>query len=49
MKIKIKVDELINILIQKNEDFLLKKYGLDKEMVTKLRESLQKGNWRFVS
>ncbi len=49
MKIKIKADELINILIQKNEASLLKKYGLDKEMVVKLREALQKGNWRFLN
>lgn len=49
MKIKIKVDELINILIQKHEGSLLRKYNLNKEKVTRLQKSLQNGNWRIVS
>lgn len=49
MKIKIKVDELINILIQKHEGSLLKKYNLNREKVVRLQKSLQSGNWRIVS
>lgn len=49
MKIKIKVDELINILIQKHEGSLLRKYNLNKEKVMKLQKSLQNGNWRIIN
>ncbi|MFH1774156.1 MAG: hypothetical protein ABH874_04260 [Methanobacteriota archaeon] len=48
MKLKIKVDELINILIQKQEAPILKKYRLDREKVVKIQKSLQEGNWRFA-
>lgn len=46
---KIKVSELIDILIQKHDNSLLKKYNLDNEKVLRLQESLRTGNWRFVS
>ncbi|MFQ6105618.1 MAG: hypothetical protein ACE5NL_00920 [Candidatus Hydrothermarchaeaceae archaeon] len=49
MKIKIKVDELINILIQKHEESVLKKYNLNNDKILKIQKSLQKGNWKFVN
>ncbi|MEE8167850.1 MAG: hypothetical protein V3T58_03125 [Candidatus Hydrothermarchaeales archaeon] len=49
VKLKIRVSELINILIQKDEDSLLRKYNLDKEKVVVLQNSLRRGNWEFLS
>ncbi len=46
-KIKIKVSELVNILIQKHDASLLKKYDLNTEKINRIQKSLQKGNWRF--
>lgn len=48
MKVKIKVSELIDILIQKHDNSLLRKYNLDSEKVNRLQESLRTGDWRFV-
>lgn len=48
MKIRIKVDELVNLLIQKQEAPILKKYRLDKEKVVRIQKSLREGNWRFA-
>ncbi|MEK6977879.1 MAG: hypothetical protein AABX40_05695 [Candidatus Hydrothermarchaeota archaeon] len=48
MKVKIKVSELIDILIQKRDNALLRKYNLDSEKVHILQESLRTGDWRFV-
>ncbi len=48
MKIRIKVDELINVPIQKQEAPILKKYKLDKAKIGKIQKSLQEGNWRFA-
>jgi hypothetical protein len=49
MRIKIKMDELINLLIQKNEASLFKKYGLDRDKVLEIQKSLKEGKWRFLS
>jgi hypothetical protein len=49
MKMKIKVNELINILIQKDEGPLLRKYNLDKDKIVKLQKSLRNGKWKFTS
>lgn len=46
---KIRVSELINILIQKDEDPLLKKYKLDKDKVVRIQNSLRSGQWKFTS
>lgn len=48
MRIKIKMDELINLLIQKNEASLFQKYSLNREKVLEIQESLKKGRWRFI-
>ncbi len=45
MKMKIKVNELINILIQKQEMPILQKYDLDSTKVMRLQSALQKGRW----
>jgi len=49
MKIQIKANELINILIQKHDRSLLEKYGLDSEKIEEMQRSLKEGNWKFVS
>lgn len=48
-KMKIRVSELINILIQKDEDPLVRKYNLDKEKINRIQTSLKSGNWKFTS
>ena len=48
MKIKIKANELIKILIQKYDAGLLEKYGLNDEKIELLQDSMRKGKWRFV-
>lgn len=48
MKVKIRLDELISILV-KSEEGLIKKYRLDSKKLERLQKSLQSGNWRFVS
>jgi hypothetical protein len=49
MKIRIKLNELISILIDKNQDPILRKYNLDGDKVLMIQRSLQRGNWKFVS
>lgn len=48
MKIRIKSDELINILIDKKRTALLEKYNLDLEALEKIATSMKKGNWKFI-
>ncbi len=48
MKLKMKVNELINILIQKDEDPLVEKYRLNKEKINSIQKSLRKGDWKFI-
>lgn len=48
MKRKMRVTELINILIQKDEDPLLRKYKLNKEKVVELQNFLRTGDWKFI-
>ncbi|MDP6612656.1 MAG: hypothetical protein QF673_01395 [Candidatus Hydrothermarchaeota archaeon] len=43
------MDELINLLIQKNEVSLFKKYDLDMDNVLVINNSLKDGKWRFLS
>ncbi len=47
MKIKIRVNELINILIQKQELPILQKYNLDSTKVERLQNALQEGRWKL--
>ncbi len=47
-KMKIKVNELINILIQKDEGALLAKYDLDKDKIMEIQKSLRAGQWKFI-
>ncbi len=49
MKIQIKTNELINILIQKYDRSLLEKYGLDREKIKAVQDALKEGNWRFIN
>jgi len=49
MKIRIKLSELINILIEKNQAPLLKKYNLNMDMVKDIQQALRQGKWRFVN
>ncbi len=49
MKIHIKLDELINILIDKKRASLLRKYNLDQDALDTIVASMKNGNWRFVS
>lgn len=48
-KMKIRVSELINILIQKDEDPLLRKYNLNKDKINRIQNSLKNGHWKFTS
>lgn len=48
MKMRIKVNELINILIQKDEGPLLRKYNLNKDKIVEIQKSLRNGNWKFT-
>ncbi len=47
MKLRLRVDELVSILV-KSEESLLKKYDLDAAKLKKLQKSLQEGNWRLI-
>ncbi len=49
MKMNIKLDELINILIDKKRTALLEKYNLDPEALEKIVTSMKAGKWKFVS
>ena len=49
MKIQIKSDELINMLIDKKRKALLEKYNLDLEAFEKIADSMKNGNWKFIS
>ena len=49
MRIQIKSDELINMLIDKKRKVLLEKYNLDLEALEKIADSMKKGNWKFIS
>ncbi len=49
MKLNIKMDELINILIDKKRTALLEKYNLDTDALEKIVASMKKGNWKFVN
>ncbi len=49
MRINIKMDELINILIDKKRTALLEKYNLDLDALEKIVASMEKGNWKFVN
>jgi hypothetical protein len=43
------MNELINILIEKNQSSLLKKYNLTIDKVGEIKKSLQQGKWKFVN
>ena len=49
MRIRIKSDELINMLIDKKRKVLLEKYNLDLEALEKIADSMKKGRWEFIS
>ncbi len=48
MKIQIKSEELINMLIDKKRKALLEKYNLDLEALEKIATSMKKGKWKFI-
>jgi hypothetical protein len=50
MNMRIKLDELISILIQKPHEsmHLMRKYGLNDEKLARLRRSLKQGKWGFA-
>jgi hypothetical protein len=48
MKIRIKSDELINMLIDKKRKALLEKYNLDLKAFEKIADSMKKGKWEFI-
>ena len=48
MKIRIKSDELINMLIDKKRKALFEKYNLDLESLEKIADSMKKGRWEFI-
>ena len=49
MKIQIKSDELINMLIDKKRKALFEKYNLDLEALEKIADSMKNGKWKFIS
>ncbi len=49
MKIRIKVDELINILIDKKRTALLEKFNLEPDALEGIVASMKKGKWKFIS
>lgn len=49
MKINIKLDELVNILIDKKRTALLEKYNLDPDALERIVASMKKGKWKFIS
>ncbi len=48
MKIRIKVDELINILIDKKRTVLLEKYNLETVALVGIVASMKKRMWKFI-
>lgn len=49
MKLNIKLEELVNILIDKKRTVLLEKYNLGPDAVDGIVASMRNGNWKFIS
>ncbi|MEE8403336.1 MAG: hypothetical protein V3R93_06250 [Candidatus Hydrothermarchaeaceae archaeon] len=49
MELHIKLEELVNILIDKKRGALLEKYNLELEAFEKIADSMKNGKWKFVS
>lgn len=48
MKLRLKVEDLITMLVFGYSEDVARKYGLDRSSIRKLEKALKKGEWRPV-